>query len=80
MAEKLRPQVIVLDMYVKDMYPVDFKSQLSRYGSCLVAISVWNDDVTKALAESFGAARLLDKMQLLNDLIPAIRECVTPTL
>jgi DNA-binding NarL/FixJ family response regulator len=77
MAEELRPQVIVLDVHMKDVQPADIKSRLATYGSCLIAISVWNDEETKTLAESFGAVKLLDKMELSDELIPAIRECVT---
>jgi len=45
-------------------------------GSCLLAMSVWNDAETASLAQSYGAARLLDKSQLASTLIPAIEECV----
>jgi len=33
-----------------------------------------NDDQAKASADSIGAAKLLDKMELANKLIPAILE------
>jgi DNA-binding NarL/FixJ family response regulator len=46
------------------------------YGSCLLAMSVWNDAETATLARSFGAKKLLDKGQLASTLIPAIEECV----
>jgi hypothetical protein len=42
-------------------------------GSRLLAISTWKDDKTNALAERIGAARLLDKANLANLLIPAIK-------
>src|ERR1700726_1454438 len=31
------------------------------YGSCLLAMSVWNDAATASLAHSYGAVNLLDK-------------------
>ena len=46
------------------------------HGSCLLAMSVWNDAETASLARSFGAAKLLDKGQLASTLVPAVRECV----
>jgi DNA-binding NarL/FixJ family response regulator len=46
------------------------------HGSCLLAMSVWNDEETASLAKSYGALRLLDKSQLASTLIPAIEECV----
>ena len=37
----------------------------------ILAMSVWTDMNTKALAQRFGAVALLDKMKLADDLIPA---------
>jgi chemotaxis response regulator CheB len=70
----LRPQVVVMDLYMadeKDVTPFQVKSCLR--GSVLLAISLRNDDETKALADSFGAVTLLDKVALATDLIPAIK-------
>jgi hypothetical protein len=44
-------------------------------GSQLLAISIWNENGSKELAESLGANILLDKMKLANSLIPAIMQC-----
>jgi hypothetical protein len=63
--------VIVLDLQMPDetkMCSPDFKAHLN-YGSQLVAMSIWTDEDTKALAESVGAAILLDKMILANTII-----------
>ena len=49
----------------------DMKSLLN--GSALLAISLWNDNETKALADRYGAVELLDKANLAFDLIPAIK-------
>lgn len=76
LASKLNPHVIILDLHMKDeesMTVTQFKSGLN--GSRLLAISLWNDDETKALAKAFGADVLLDKSNLAAELIPAIRRC-----
>ena len=73
-ASKLHPQVIVIDVHMGDESTVT-SSQLKfgLIGSRLLAISIWKDDETKALAENFGAATLLDKANLATTLIPAIK-------
>jgi chemotaxis response regulator CheB len=73
-ASKLHPQVIVLDVHMADeltMIPSHLKSGL--IGSRLLAISIWKDEETKALAETIGAVTLLDKADLATTLIPAIK-------
>jgi DNA-binding NarL/FixJ family response regulator len=80
LAAKLRPQVIVLDVHMSDERTVtraQVKSGL--IGSRLLAISVWHDDETKCLAETLGAATLLDKTKLTAELIPAIKDCANGT-
>jgi hypothetical protein len=49
------------------------KAQLR--GSCLLAMSVWNDEETTGLAFTYGAIKLLDKTNLASILMPAIKEC-----
>jgi len=44
-----------------------------KLGSQLIAMSFWNDENTQVLARSFGAVTLLDKMRLVDQLIPAIK-------
>ena len=69
MAEELSPDVIVLDLHMAD----GAKQHLPD-GTKLLAISFANDDEAAALACRIGAANLLDKMELANELIPAILE------
>jgi DNA-binding NarL/FixJ family response regulator len=72
----LRPQIVLMDLHMGDennVTPSQVKSCLD--GSSLLAISFWNDDQTKALAESFGAVVVLDKTKLVAELIPAIKRC-----
>jgi DNA-binding NarL/FixJ family response regulator len=76
-ADKLQPHVIVMDLHMnrkENTTPRRLKSALDR--SPLVAISIWNDDEAKALADSLGAVTLLDKINLTTELIPAIKLCV----
>jgi chemotaxis response regulator CheB len=73
-AMKLHPQVIVLDLHMRDervFPPSQVKSCLN--GSRLLAISLWTDEETKVLAKAMGAVTLLDKANLGAELIPAIR-------
>jgi DNA-binding NarL/FixJ family response regulator len=74
LANDLKPQVIVMDLHMPDearFTPQEVESLLN-HGSQLLAISIWNNEDAKALAESFGAVKLLDKMSLSKELIPAI--------
>lgn len=78
MATELHPRVIVMDLHMPDekaIAPDDLKSGLVNNFQ-VVAISVWNDEETKDLAQSIGAAALLDKMNLARTLVPAIMQLV----
>jgi hypothetical protein len=46
-------------------------------GTCLIAMSLWDDAETQSLAESFGAARLLNKSTIATTLLDAIHECTS---
>jgi DNA-binding NarL/FixJ family response regulator len=69
-------EVVLMDMRMpgeKLFTPATIKGHF--YGSCLLAMSVWNDAETASLAQSYGAVKLLDKGQLASVLVPAIEEC-----
>jgi DNA-binding NarL/FixJ family response regulator len=69
--------VVLMDMRMpgEGRYdPAAIKRNLK--GSCLLAMSVWDDEGTISLAESYGAVKLLDKNQLASTLIPAIEQCM----
>jgi two-component system, NarL family, response regulator DevR len=68
-AEDLQPDEIIFDLHM-----ADGANELLPFGPKLLAISFANDDEAKTLADSIGAAKLLDKMELANELIPAILE------
>ena len=75
MIHELQPHLVVLDLHMSGdtrISPPEFKTRVSSASTRVLAISVWNDDESQALAESFGAAKLLDKVNLGTHLIPAI--------
>jgi DNA-binding NtrC family response regulator len=47
------------------------------HGTCLLAMSLYDDLESQILAESFGAFRLLDKGSLATTLVDAIRDCLS---
>jgi chemotaxis response regulator CheB len=70
----LHPQIVVMDIHMgeeRNVTSLQVKSCL--VGSPLLAISLWKDDETKALADRYGAVVLLDKSKLAYELIPAIK-------
>jgi two-component system invasion response regulator UvrY len=76
MTSELNPQVVILDLHMPDeerFSPQEVKLHLN-HGTQVVAISLWNDEESKELAENFGAAVLLDKMGLASTLIPTIKQ------
>jgi chemotaxis response regulator CheB len=71
----LKPDVLLLDLHLpeeREVSPALVKSQLRSVRT--VAVSFSNDAESKTLAESYGAAVLLDKMSLYTDMVPAIRQ------
>jgi DNA-binding NarL/FixJ family response regulator len=73
--QELQPQIVILDLHMSEsraVTPGQFRSQLNLGKVRLVAISVWNDPETQALAGSYGAANCLEKANLGTHLVPAI--------
>jgi DNA-binding NarL/FixJ family response regulator len=71
-----KPAVLLLDLHLPEKQafaPELVKAQLR--GVCTLAVSLSNDDEARALAESYGAVTLLDKMTLYNEMVPAILRC-----
>jgi DNA-binding NarL/FixJ family response regulator len=76
LANELKPQVLVLDLHMPDQDEFDsmsFRSQLPNE-TRVIAISIWDDEETKKLAEQLGAHSFLEKMQLGDKLISAIKD------
>jgi DNA-binding NarL/FixJ family response regulator len=77
MAADLKPTLVLMDLHMPDdreINPTLVKTRLERSAKHVLAMSVWNDEQSKALAESYGASALLDKSTLVSDLIPAIMQ------
>jgi len=75
MTAELKPQVVVMDLHMPDetTFEPDFiRSQLLRSAKHIVIISIWNDEKSQALGNSYGAASFLDKNTLFSTLIPTI--------
>ena len=73
----IKPEVLLLDLHLaekREFTPALVKSRLASVENVL-AVSFSNDAEAEALAESYGAKLLLDKMKLFNQLIPAILNC-----
>jgi two-component system, chemotaxis family, protein-glutamate methylesterase/glutaminase len=83
MAASLRPDVVLLDLHMPDDHafqPAFVKSELELSGARVLGMSLSSpedEEVTKLLAESFGAVALLDKAEFGQVLIPAILENVS---
>jgi two-component system response regulator NreC len=76
LCSQLRPDVVLMDLHMPDeksVTPEQLKTCFSQ--STLIAMSIWIDDETKALADSLGAKVLLDKSSLTADLIQVIELC-----
>jgi DNA-binding NarL/FixJ family response regulator len=74
---ELNPQVVLIDLHMpapNDFSPSDVKRAVADTGSKLIAMSVWQDDSSRALAASFGSFTFLDKASLGTLLIPAIKQ------
>ena len=72
---ELHPDLIILDLNMPDrnhIAPSEAKILLN--GAKVLAITLGTDDLKEELLDSVGAARLLDKAELSNELIPAILE------
>ena len=78
MTATLRPAVVLMDIHMpgeRDFDPNFIKVELLSSAKYVLAMSLWNDDESKAVAQSYGASTLLDKSTLASTLIPAIAEC-----
>ena len=77
----VKPDILLLDLHLpqkRELPAPMVKSQLNCIEYTL-AISFANDEEAKSLAASYGAAALLDKMSLYNELLPAIMRLAEPS-
>jgi DNA-binding NarL/FixJ family response regulator len=68
-AQELLPDEVIFDLHMAEGQSLQLPA-----GTRVLAISIANDDEAKAVAVSIGAAKFLDKMNLTQELIPAILE------
>jgi DNA-binding NarL/FixJ family response regulator len=75
---KHRPDAIIIGMNLKDGgdEPTALAKLASECQCPIIATSFAADDRARQLSDKLGAARLLDKTELSETLIPAIREVV----
>lgn len=66
-AEELQPDEILFDLHL-----ADGESEPLPTGPKVVAMSFAVDHESRLLAQSLGATKLLDKMELAHELIPTI--------
>jgi len=79
MTATLKPDVVVMDVHMageRDFNANFIKVELLSSAKYVLAMSLWNDDGSKAVAQSYGASTLLDKSTLTSTLIPAIQKCI----
>jgi DNA-binding NarL/FixJ family response regulator len=75
MRSDFKPDILLMDLHLPQKR--DFTAEFVKSQICsvpMLAISASDDEEAKALAESYGALMLLDKMNLYDELIPAIKE------
>jgi chemotaxis response regulator CheB len=77
LADELQPQIVILDLRMAQKANADaLRLKAQQRGLRLLAITAASveDDESIALATAIGADKLLDKMRLDAELIPAILE------
>jgi DNA-binding NarL/FixJ family response regulator len=76
---ELHPDLIILDVSMAEkecIAPIKVRGSLN--GAKILAITLGAEDVKEEMLQGVGAAKLLDKMDLYDQLIPAILE-LAPT-
>ena len=72
----LKPEVLLLDLHMAEKREFAPELVKAQFGCvCTLAVSFSNDHEARQLAESYGAVKLLDKMTLFNEIVPAIIRC-----
>lgn len=74
LAGELKPDVIVLDLHMGDEEQFDSAEVKAAFaGARLIAVSIWDDDETKILANSYGAIATVDKTSLSRLLMSVVK-------
>jgi DNA-binding NarL/FixJ family response regulator len=74
--KSMKPDVVLMDLHMPGEEQADTLKR-HAHGTCLIAMSLWDDAESHSLAESFGATRLLEKSTLATTLVGAIHECMS---
>lgn len=75
MATALKPDVILLDLHMPNPASIAMAQvKAACSASCVLAISIFNDEETQAIGADLGAVCLLDKADLGMKLVPAIHK------
>jgi DNA-binding NarL/FixJ family response regulator len=73
--KSMKPDAVLMDLHMPgEEQAGEVKDHM--HGTCLIAMSLWNDTESQMLAETFGAVRLLDKGTLATILVDAIHDCL----
>ena len=78
MTKDLKPHVLLMDLHMAYVSPPCGNGHFHLGATQLLAMSLSNDDEAKLLAESLGAVLLLDKINLYDELAPAILQFAAP--
>lgn len=72
-AEELKPDVVILDIEMPEVSGYEaarqLRRKLSKHRPTLIALTVWNDDMDKALAREAGFDHHLSKPMAFDDLV-----------
>ncbi|HEX2198255.1 MAG TPA: response regulator [Burkholderiales bacterium] len=72
-AEDLKPEVVILDIEMPEVSGYEaarqLRRKLSKHRPTLIALTVWNDDMDKALAREAGFDHHLSKPMAFDDLV-----------
>jgi DNA-binding NarL/FixJ family response regulator len=76
MAAELKPEIVIVDLHlrIKESKSDELQFTFAAFGCTALAVSVWNDADSIALARRLGAVALLDKANLAAELVPSIRQ------
>jgi DNA-binding NarL/FixJ family response regulator len=82
LTRKFKPQIVIMELHMPkglELTPLDIGTNLHSSAASILAISIWHDEDTHELAQSFGASALLDKMHLGEELIPTVMKLASIT-
>jgi CheY-like chemotaxis protein len=72
-AEELKPEVVIMDIEMPEVSGYEaarqLRRKLSKHRPTLIALTVWNDDMDKALAREAGFDHHLSKPMAFDDLV-----------